>query len=114
MSTLVINPTALNVVITDESLIVELSDGRTVSVPLGWYPRLSHALSAHRNKWELLGGGHGIHWPLLDEDISVENILFGQPSGEGASSFAKWREWYGQQCAGKPQASTDSGIGKGG
>jgi hypothetical protein len=86
-----------NVVIANNRLTVDLSDGRTVSVPISWYPRLSHALPEHRNRWELIGQGHGIHWPALDEDISVENILFGQPSGEGASSFAKWQEWYRTQ-----------------
>lgn len=87
-------PLAVSVQISDDSLHVSLSDGRMVSVPILWYPRLSHALPQHLNSWELIGGGHGIHWPELDEDISIENILLGQPSGESAQSFQKWKEWY--------------------
>jgi hypothetical protein len=97
-----------NVDTTEESLCVSLSDGRVVSVPISWYPRLSHARPEHRAKWELIGQGHGIHWPELDEDISVENILFGQPSGEGAQSFARWKEWYHGKIAG-PAAAPDTG-----
>jgi hypothetical protein len=94
----VISPVALNVEVTEDDLRVELSDGRSVTVPLSWYPRLSHALPEHRQQWRLQGGGHGIHWPLLDEDISVENILFGKPSGESSKSFEKWQEWYRGEC----------------
>ena len=96
-STLVSNPTAIGVQITDEALSVSLSDGRVVSVPILWYPRLSHALPEHRAVWEFIGRGHGIHWPELDEDISVENILFGQPSGESSRSFSRWKAWYQQK-----------------
>jgi hypothetical protein len=88
-----------NVETTDESICVSLSDGRVVTVPVSWYPRLSHARPEHRAKWELIGQGHGIHWEELDEDISVENILFGQPSGEGPRSFARWEEWYQKKNA---------------
>lgn len=98
--------------VTDESLCVSLSDGRTVTVPISWYPRLSHASPLHRGKWELIGHGHGIHWPELDEDISVENILFGQPSGEGPRSFARWKEWYREKNAGFPAASDASTGGE--
>lgn len=93
----VASPVAVHVQITDEALSVSLSDGRVVSVPISWYPRLSNALPRHRDVWELVGGGHGIHWPELDEDISVENILFGQPSGESARSFTRWKHWYQQK-----------------
>ena len=79
-----------NVSVTDESLTVDLADGRTISVPIAWYPRLSHGRPEERNKWQLIGNGKGIHWPDLDEDISVENIVFGQPSGESQKSFANW------------------------
>ena len=83
---------AQNVNVTDDALIVDLSDGRTVSVPLAWFPRLLHGTSEERNKWWLIGGGEGIHWPNLDEDISVENLILGKPSGESQKSFKKWLE----------------------
>lgn len=83
---------AQNVQVTDEALIVDLSDGRTVSVPLAWFPRLLHGSPAERNKWRLIGDGEGIHWPDLDEDISVENLILGKPSGESQKSFKKWLE----------------------
>lgn len=98
-STLANSPTAVGVEVSEEELTVSLSDGRVVRVPLSWYPRLSNALARHRAVWELIGRGHGIHWPELDEDISVENVLLGQPSGESARSFAKWKNWYGQKVA---------------
>jgi hypothetical protein len=78
---------------------VSLADGRVVSVPLSWYPRLSHGSPAHRAKWRLLGRGRGVHWPELDEDISAENIVFGQPSGESSKSFQKWQKWYKRKKA---------------
>ena len=96
-STLASSPRAAAVEITDDALTVSLSDGRVVSVPISWYPRLSNGLPEHRAVWEFIGGGHGIHWPELDEDISVENILLGQPSGEGSRSFSKWKQWYHQK-----------------
>jgi hypothetical protein len=101
MSTLTLasSPAASRVEVTDEMLRVSLSDGREVAVPISWYPRLSHASPKHRRVWELVGAGHGIHWPELDEDISVENLLLGQPSGEGARSFSRWREWYQRKLA---------------
>ena len=83
---------AQNVQVTDEALIVDLSDGRTVSVPLAWFPRLLHGTPEERNKWRLIGAGEGIHWPALDEDISVENLILGKPSGESQKSFKKWLE----------------------
>ncbi len=83
---------AQNVQVTDEALIVDLSDGRTVSVPLAWFPRLLHGTPEERNTWRLIGEGEGIHWPKLDEDISVENLLLGKPSGESQKSFKKWLE----------------------
>lgn len=95
MSTLAIEiRTALaeNVSVTDDSLIVDLDDGRTVSVPLAWFPRLLHGTAEERNNWRFIGKGDGIHWPDLDEDISVEGILFGRPSGESQRSFRRWLE----------------------
>lgn len=107
ISTLVSSPRAVSVEINDEALTIRLSDGRVVSVPISWYPRLSNALPEHRLIWEFIGDGHGIHWPELDEDISVENVLLGQPSGEGARSFAKWKEWY-QKKVSEPAAGPNS------
>jgi hypothetical protein len=81
---------ARHVEISDDTLSVELADGRTIAVPLAWYPRLAHASVEERGSWRLLGSGRGIHWPALDEDISVANLLAGQPSAESQSSFKKW------------------------
>lgn len=81
---------AENVSVTRDTLKVELADGRAVEAPLAWYPRLLHATARERARWRLIGGGEGIHWPDLDEDISVENLLLGQPSGESQRSFKKW------------------------
>lgn len=93
MSTSAINLTAANAVgvsVTDDTLTVELSDGRTISVPLEWFPRLVHATENERTNWRLIGGGQGIHWEAIDEDISVEGLIAGQPSGESQTSFKKW------------------------
>jgi len=76
--------------VTARALIVELQDGRTVSVPLQWYPRLAHGSPSERQHWELIGPGIGIHWPALDEDISVDGLLQGLPSGESEESFKRW------------------------
>lgn len=81
---------AQNVSVTDDTLIVDLVDGRTISVPLAWYPRLLHGRPEERNNWRLIGDKEGINWPDLDEDISVDNLLFGKPSGESQRSFKKW------------------------
>lgn len=81
---------AERVYVTEDSLTVDLDDGRTISVPLAWYPRLQHATTAERNNWRLIGRGEGVHWPDLDEDISVENLLNAKPSGESQSSFKRW------------------------
>jgi hypothetical protein len=83
---------AERVAVTKDKLALELADGRTVTAPLAWYPRLQHGTARERANWRLIGGGEGIHWPDLDEDISVENILLGQPSGESQRSFKKWLE----------------------
>ncbi len=81
---------ALDVEVTEEELIVHLVDGRKVSVPLAWYPRLLHGTAVERSTHELIGRGTGIHWPLLDEDISVAGILKGYPSGESPQSLKRW------------------------
>lgn len=83
-------PTAENLTITADTLSVDLSDGRSISVPLVWYPRLTHGTVKERKNWRFIGQGYGIHWNDLDEDISVENLLHGHPSGESQSSFQKW------------------------
>ncbi len=66
------------------SLIVDLMDGRTISVPLAWYPRLLHATPDQRATWELAGAGYGIHWPEIDEDLSTEGLLRGAPAPKAA------------------------------
>ncbi len=83
-------PMATRVRVSDDTLTADLSDGRTISVPVAWYPRLSHGTSEERNHWRLIGNGRGIHWPDLDEDISVDNLLAGQSSGESQTSFKRW------------------------
>jgi hypothetical protein len=83
---------AEKVTVTKDTLALELADGRTVTAPLAWYPRLLHGMARERANWRFIGGGEGIHWPDLDEDISVENILLGRPSGESQRSFKKWLE----------------------
>ncbi len=92
MSTLAIEatPLASGIEGTEDELVVELKDGRTVSVPLACFPRLLHGAAAERGNWELLGDGEGIHWPDLDEDISVEGLLAGIPSREGQASLKRW------------------------
>ncbi len=85
-------PAATNVVVTDDTLTVDLSDGRTISVPLAWYPRLVHGTPEERAGWRLIGRGEGIHWPQLDEDLSVEGLITGRPSGESQASLARWLE----------------------
>jgi hypothetical protein len=83
---------ALNVHVYIDTLAVDLEDGRTISVPLVWYPRLVYGSDQERQNWQLIGKGEGIHWANLDEDISVENLLTGKPSGESQRSFKKWLE----------------------
>lgn len=83
-------PAATRAQVSGDVLSVDLSDGRTISVPVAWYPRLSHGNSDERGNWRLIGGGHGIHWADLDEDISVENLLGGKPSGESQTSLKRW------------------------
>ena len=83
-------PYAGGVKITEDTLTVDLSDGRTISVPLSWFPRLVHATKEEKNNWRLIGKGHGIHWESIDEDISIEGLLVGRPSGESQESFKKW------------------------
>ena len=85
-------PLAKAVAISKTTISVDLSDGRTISIPINWYPRLLHATEEERKNWKLLGKGEGIHWPELDEDISVESLILGRPSGESQTSLQKWLE----------------------
>ncbi|MFZ9753337.1 MAG: DUF2442 domain-containing protein [Cyanobium sp.] len=70
----------MNVSSTDDILVVELEDGRTISVPLTWYPRLLLASQKDRDDWQVAGAGFGIHWPTIDEDLSVDGLLRGAPA----------------------------------
>ena len=98
-------PYAEDVQTTDDTLTVDLSDGRTISVPLGWYPRLEYASAEERSTWRLIGRGQGIHWEDIDEDISIEGLLSGKPSGESQASLKKWlRGRQATQPAGAPGA----------
>ena len=83
-------PDALNVSLTDDTLSVDLSDGRSISVPIAWFPRLLHSTEQERKNWRLIGRGQGIHWEDIDEDISIEGLLAGKPSVESQESFKKW------------------------
>lgn len=81
---------AQDLAITEDTITVELSDGRSISAPLAWYPRLVHGTPEERADWKLIGQGGGVHWPTLDEDISVDNLLSGQASGESQRSLKRW------------------------
>ncbi len=81
---------ALDMSVTNDTLTVDLADGRTLSVPLAWYPRLLHGTREERGNWRLIGDGVGIHWPDLDEDISIEGMLLGRRSGERRDSLQRW------------------------
>lgn len=92
MSTLVTERDCFAVAVefTSDALVVHLDDGRTLSTPLTWYPRLLHGAADERNCYELIGAGEGIHWPNLDEDISIEGLLAGRRSAESDQSLARW------------------------
>jgi hypothetical protein len=81
---------AQQVKVTEDCLVVDLLDGRTIAVPLAWYPRLAHGNDMERSRWRFIGDGEGIHWPDLDEDISVEGLLAGRRSGETQASLRRW------------------------
>ena len=83
-------PRVIKVLVTDDTLSVDLEDGRTLSVPIGWYPRLAHGSPSERANVEISGAGFALHWPDLDEDIGVEGLLLGKRSNEGQASFARW------------------------
>src|ERR1700704_53384 len=81
---------AQTISLTEDSLVVDLADGRTITVPLPWFPRLAHGTPVERANWRLIGNGEGIHWPDLDEDISVASLLAGRRSGETRESLRRW------------------------
>lgn len=83
-------PAAVAVRLSNDTLTVDTSDGRSVSVPLDWFPRLRHATSSERENWRLIGNGVGLHWPDLDEDVSVESLIRGEASAERPESLARW------------------------
>ena len=83
-------PLARHVSTSADTLVADLIDGRTIAVPLAWFPRLAHGTQAERANWRIIGGGAGIHWPDLDEDISVESLLAGRASGETQESLRRW------------------------
>jgi hypothetical protein len=91
--------------VSEDALLVDLADGRTITVPLAWFPRLAHGTPAERANWRLVGGGEGIHWPELDEDISVESLLAGRRSGETQESLRRWLQT--RKAAREPGAAAD-------
>jgi hypothetical protein len=83
-------PRITGVSVTEDTLSVDLEDGRSVSLPIGWYPRLAHGTPVERANVQIAGAGFGLHWPDLDEDIGVEGILLGKRSTESPTSFENW------------------------
>src|SRR5258708_40218654 len=83
---------AQTISISEDALVVDLADGRTITVPFPWFPRLAHGTPVERANWRLIGNGEGIHWPDLDEDISVASLLAGRRSGETQDSLRRWLE----------------------
>jgi len=81
---------AQSVSVNDDALVADLADGRTITAPLAWFPRLAHGTPAERANWRLIAAGEGIHWPDLDEDISVASLLAGRGSGETQESLRRW------------------------
>jgi hypothetical protein len=89
--TLAIIPVKItHVTITDDTLAVDLEDGRTIAVPIGWFPRLAYGTPAERANFQISGAGYGIHWPDLDEDVGIEGLILGKKSMEGQASFERW------------------------
>jgi hypothetical protein len=83
-------PKVVNVIVTDDTLSVDLEDGRTISIPIVWYPRLAHGTPEERANFQISSAGYGIHWPDIDEDIGVEGLLLGKKSTESPASFERW------------------------
>ncbi len=85
-----VEPTAVSVEVTEDDLVIDLTDGRRIIVPLSWYPRLMYATPVERNNYQLLGDGYAIEFPDPDEHIGIEGLLAGRQSGESQKSFEKW------------------------
>lgn len=83
-------PRILTIDLNEDYLILELEDGRILSVPIAWYPRLGHGTESERQNFQISGAGFGIHWPDLDEDIGVAGLLLGKKSSESPESFQRW------------------------
>ena len=83
---------AVDANITDDTLAVDLADGRSLAIPLAWFPRLLNGSPEERQDWRMIGDGQGLHWERLDEDISIEGLLAGRPSGESEKSLKRWLE----------------------
>lgn len=92
-------PAAQAVEVTEDRLLIELTDGRSLGIPLTWYSRLLHATPAERAHWNMLGDGYAIEWPELDEHIGIEGLLAGRRSGEGPASLQRWLASRGQTQA---------------
>ena len=90
---------AVNVSFSEDTITVDLGDGRTISVPINWYPRLYYGTATERNNWRFIGDGEGIHWEDLDEDISIKNLILGQHSGESNKSLSQWLDKRKQSSA---------------
>jgi hypothetical protein len=90
MSTSTADAQAKGVAFTEDALTVCLADGRTITVPLEWFPRLVHATTRERKNWRLIGNGEGLHWLELDEDINIHDLLLGRRSVESKNSFQRW------------------------
>ncbi len=88
--TLEIEPVAVEVMVTGEKIIIDLADGRSLAIPLAWYPRLLYGTPQERENWQLLGEGYAIEWPDLDEHIGIEGLLAGRRSSEGKKSIERW------------------------
>lgn len=100
---------AKDVAVSEDTLTVDLSDGRTISVPVAWFPRLVHGTPVERQNWRLVGQDEGIHWPDLDEDIEVEHLLAGYPSGESNESLKQCLEQQ-QAAATTSKRNTKTGV----
>ena len=96
-------PRISSVTVTDDTVSVDLEDGRTIAVPIGWYPRLAYGTAAERAHVQISGAGYGLHWPDLDEDIGIDGLILGKPSTESATSLARWLQ---RRTTGQPQEAT--------